>query len=116
MSSREWAAVLAENEPAVEAQPLEQLCRRLDDLAVAGGTALPANVVQRIFTAAFRLYADQALTGEVGEPFTTNGQVNATDVMVVVSTMLRQQNLEVFELGLWQSFGGQPWIKQETPR
>ena len=111
MSSRESAAVLEVSDPSVQAQSFEELCRRLDELAVAGGTALPADAVQRIFTAAFRLFADQALTGEVGEPFTRTGQVNATDVMVVVSTMLRQQNLEVFELGLWQSFGGQPWIK-----
>lgn len=111
MSTHESTTLLEPNVTDAGDQSLEQVCVRLEELAAAGGAALPADTVQRIFTAAFRLFADQALTGEVGEPFTRAGQVNATDVMVVASTMLRQQNLEVFELGLWQSFGGQPWMK-----
>jgi len=32
--------------------------------------------------------------------------VTATDVMVTVSAMLKAVNVQVFELGMWQSWGG----------
>ncbi|WP_156994361.1 hypothetical protein [Pseudonocardia acaciae] len=62
--------------------------------------------VSRLFTAAFRLFVHRARQGL--HPFA--GDVTATDVVIAATAMLRQQNLEVFELALWQSFGGQPWV------
>lgn len=89
---------------------VDDLCERLEALAVAGGSSVDDEQSRRLFTAAFRLLAARAIAGETSEPFVDDAGVNATDVVVVTSMLLEQQNLEVFELALWQSLGGQPRI------
>ncbi|MDF5756930.1 hypothetical protein [Spongiactinospora sp. TRM90649] len=65
--------------------------------------------VRRVFTAAFTLYARHLAERGYVEPFTSSDEITATDVVTVASALLHAQNLEVFELALWQSWGGVPW-------
>lgn len=105
MSSSDLRETLTANGEGVD-----DLCDRLEALAAAGGSSVDDAQNRRLFTAAFRLLAARAIAGETSEPFVDGAQVNATDVVVVTSMLLEQQNLEVFELALWQSLGGQPWV------
>jgi hypothetical protein len=61
--------------------------------------------VQTMLADAVRLYAARA--GERELPaFPADAAATATEVMVTVSAMLKAVNLQVFELGMWQSWSG----------
>ncbi|QTX04391.1 hypothetical protein [Agromyces archimandritae] len=74
---------------------------------------LPVEEVQRIFTAAFHLYARLAEERSIGDPFTQVNEITATQVVTTALAILHSQNLEVFELALWQSWGGTPWKNEK---
>jgi hypothetical protein len=73
------------------------------EAALADPLALPAEEVQRLLAAAVRVYAARAEAG-VREPPFGPGAPTATEVAVTVSAMLAAARIELFELGMWQSW------------
>lgn len=61
--------------------------------------------LQRIVTAAVKLYAERFQAGERVAPVSEPG-VSATDTLIFVTALLKSANLELFELGMWQSWSG----------
>ncbi len=56
---------------------------------------------------AVRLYAKRATEAEGGlAAFPPDAPMTATEVMVTVTAMLKAVNLQVFELGMWQTWSG----------
>ena len=53
-----------------------------------------------------RLYSVKFQLGERWEPFSEGDMVPATAAMIMCTTMLKAVNVEVFELGMWQSWSG----------
>lgn len=72
----------------------------------AGGAAVSATQLQTILTAALKLYAERIQAGERFSPVTAPGAVSATDTLIAVTALLKSANLELFELGMWQSWSG----------
>jgi hypothetical protein len=64
---------------------------------------LSSQSLQKLMTAACRLYSAQVEAGSQALPV---GEVTPTDIMVTASGMMRAGNLAVFELGMWQSWTG----------
>jgi hypothetical protein len=63
--------------------------------------------IQDMLAKAVRRYAERAAERDEGLPaFPAATQVTATEVMVTVTAMLKAANLQVFELGMWQSWSG----------
>ena len=63
--------------------------------------------IQAALANAVRAYAERAAEHDAGlSAFPSEDSVTATDVMVTVTAMLRAVNLQVFELGMWQSWAG----------
>jgi hypothetical protein len=63
--------------------------------------------IQAGLAKAVRLYAERATEAEPNLPaFPPGAPMTATEVMVTVSAMLKAVNLQVFELGMWQSWSG----------
>jgi len=63
--------------------------------------------VQAGLAKAVRLYAERAVEAEGGlSAFPADAPMTATEVMVTVTAMLKAVNLQVFELGMWQTFTG----------
>jgi hypothetical protein len=63
--------------------------------------------IQVMLARAVRLYAERAAESDGALPaFPASAQVTATEVMVTVTAMLKAANLQVFELGMWQSWSG----------
>jgi hypothetical protein len=63
--------------------------------------------VQAMLAKAVRLYAGRAAERDGAlAAFPPGAEVTATDVTVAASAMLKAVNLQVFELGLWQSWAG----------
>jgi hypothetical protein len=64
---------------------------------------LTPEALQKLMTAACRLYSAQA---EAGSQMLPVGEVTPTDIMITASGLMRAGNLAVFELGMWQSWTG----------
>ena len=70
------------------------------------GEPIPDELVQEGMTALVRLYAVKFQLGERWPPFPDNNTVPATAAMIMCTAMMRAVNVEVFELGMWQSWSG----------
>ena len=68
--------------------------------------ALESNAVQALIAALCRTYSAQTEAGSGYLPLPERSQVMDTDVMVLASALLKAVNLQVFELGMWQSWTG----------
>ena len=73
---------------------------------VPEGEPIPNEVIQEGLTAMVRLYSGKFQLGERWEPFSEGDMVPATAAMIMCTTMLKAVNVEVFELGMWQSWSG----------
>jgi len=63
--------------------------------------------VQAMLARAVRLYAGRVAEREDAlAAFPADAPVTATEVMVTVTAMLKAVNLQLFELGMWQTWSG----------
>ena len=67
---------------------------------------LTPEALQALMAATCKTYAAQIEAGGQYMPLTPRSGVNDTTVMLTASALLRAVNLEVFELGMWQSWTG----------
>jgi len=70
-------------------------------LAAGDFSDLSIDEIRRVMTAAVRAYAAKAEIEEVREAPVDADQVTATDVVVVVSELLRAVDLNLFDLAMW---------------
>ena len=112
MSSRDLAA--EEEIKAEGGEVLANVDDEIDELrdfakkiaALKPGESIPDELVQQGITALVRLYTVKFQLGERWAPFAAGNPVPATAVMIMATAMLRNVNVEVFELGMWQSWSG----------
>lgn len=86
------------------------------DVTLASGTekaidcaefdALSDRELQLHLEGAVRAYCSRIEEGAEIQPFTHARAISATEVMIVVSRMLKSTGIEVFELGMWQAWTG----------
>jgi hypothetical protein len=68
---------------------------------------LPPELLQQLLAAAIRAYSAKIQAGEKFLPFDDRkNRVSPTDIMLTASAMLKAGDLQVFELGMWQSYTG----------
>jgi hypothetical protein len=68
---------------------------------------LSPELMQKLMAATIRAYSAKVQAGEQFLPFhPTSGRVSPTDVMITASSLLKAADLQVFELGMWQSYTG----------
>jgi hypothetical protein len=77
-------------------------------LAAGDYSAIPAGDLARVMSAAVKLYAagTEAAAGEVPMPPVSAERVTPTEVVVVVSEMLRAVDVSVFDLAMWYRRSG----------
>ena len=109
-AARAVAPVTAKAAPAAAkpasstAAAAEQVAAEIQRALHAGDhDVLTPEVLQKLMTAACRLYSAQVEAGSSALPV---GEVTPTDIMVTASGLMRAGNLAVFELGMWQSWTG----------
>ena len=68
--------------------------------------AITPEALQGLIAVVCRLYSANVEAGERFLALPTQSHVMDTDVMVMASALLRAVNLQVFELGMWQSWTG----------
>jgi hypothetical protein len=75
-------------------------------LADGKADVLTPEAVQALMAAVCKSYAAHIEAGGEFMPLNGRSGVTATDIMVTASKLLRAGNLQVFELGMWQSWTG----------
>ena len=92
-------------ELAPGAAEAERLRRAAAAVAASEGQP-PPEAVQELLTAAVALYAARRQAGEDWPPLADGAAgLPPTEVLVTVSEMLEAVDVEVFELGLWKTWG-----------
>lgn len=75
-----------------------------------GGEGAPSTeTLQRMIAAAVKVYVARVEQGQASSPLPAAGDPRAptaTDVLVTVTDMLAAGEIELFELGMWQTWGG----------
>jgi hypothetical protein len=71
---------------------------RLDDVS--------REALQNLMAAICKIYSHQAQNGDPVALLQPGSGVSPTDVMITASGLLRSADLQVFDLGMWQSFTG----------
>lgn len=99
-------ASLSSPDPSTEAgleEASERLLRMTEAVLASGSVeAVSDETVQRLMTAAVLLYSRKCDHEErVFFPFAGQSVVSATDIVVVVSELLRSANLNTYDLALW---------------
>jgi hypothetical protein len=61
---------------------------------------------QRLMAALCKIYSQQVQAGAQSLPLQPASGVSPTDVMIMAGGLLRAADLQVFELGMWQSWTG----------
>ena len=88
------------------AADMERMVAVLDAKVAADAfETVDAAAARKLFAALIKVYALRTQAGDRDPPleFGQSG-TNATDVMITASALLRAGDLEVFELGMWQSY------------
>ena len=85
----------------------KQLATALDAALAKGALdVLSPAALQALLAALCKNYSARVEAGEDFLPLSQRGGVTPTDVMVTASKLLKSANLQVFELGMWQSWTG----------
>ena len=72
----------------------------------SGEPAVSEEAQQKLLAALCRSYSQQVQAGGVAPAIAPDTVLSATDVMITASGLLKAADLQVFELGMWQSWTG----------
>ncbi|MEO1200217.1 MAG: hypothetical protein AAFX39_13445 [Pseudomonadota bacterium] len=88
------------------AAEMERLAAVLDAKQAEGAfDTVDAAAARKLYAAMTKVYALRTEAGERELPLELGDcGTNATDLMITASALLRAGDLEVFELGMWQSY------------
>lgn len=91
---------------AALAAQMERMVAVLDDKVAADVyETVDAAAARKLLAALIKVYALRTEAGERELPLELGQSgTNATDMMITASALLRAGDLEVFELGMWQSY------------
>ena len=85
----------------------EQLAVSLNGWIAAGQAgALPDETMRHLMAALVKVYAAKFDEGQRPVLLDAESDVSATAVLVTASALMKASNLEIFELGMWQSWSG----------
>jgi hypothetical protein len=79
------------------------LSASIETILVDAADTVDEETVQTLASSIVRLFATK-VTQDGNFPIVPQSTITATDAMLVTSALLRAVNVQVFELGLWQSW------------
>lgn len=97
------------SEVRIPSELLREAAELLERAVTDSQQELPAEDLQRLLAAAVRLFVAGIERGGRVAPFPSAGNgepPTATEVMVATTEFLAALDLELFELGMWQTWGG----------
>ncbi|WP_371929980.1 hypothetical protein [Bradyrhizobium sp. CCGUVB1N3] len=86
---------------------IAELARLMRDIEANGeADRFPVTSLHDLFTAGVNMLGTKFDGGEKSLPLPVGTQISATSIMVAATGLLKSANLELFELGMWQSWSG----------
>jgi hypothetical protein len=80
--------------------------QNIDNIKVGNElTSISDKQVQQLFSLGFKLYIKRLQENPEMQPFPNVNSVTPTEAVVTVTRILKQINIEVFELAMWQTLG-----------
>jgi hypothetical protein len=82
--------------------------RRFADPAARSAERLSDETLQNLMAAVIHAYVQRVESRETDEvlpPFRAESVVTATEVVVLVTELMKAADVEIFELGMWKGFG-----------
>jgi hypothetical protein len=78
------------------------------EAVVANGKAgsFPDDAMRELLAALVKIYATKFDEGQRPLLIDPSSAVSATAILVATSALMKSSNLEIFELGMWQSWSG----------
>jgi len=78
------------------------------DASIASGDAgaFPDEAMRDLMAALVKIYAAKFDEGQRPALIDPEGGVSATAILMATSALMKSSNLEIFELGMWQSWSG----------
>lgn len=106
--------IVADRLPIPESPDCARAVKLIEDLAAlmreidanSEVAQFPVEALQQLFGAGVGMLAAKFDSGEQCLPLPTGAEVSATAIMVTATGLLKSANLELFELGMWQSWSG----------
>lgn len=83
-----------------------QLADEIERGLHSGRPAVSEEAQQKLLAALCRSYSQQVQAGGAAPAIAPDTVLSATDVMITASGLLKAADLQVFELGMWQSWTG----------
>jgi hypothetical protein len=84
-----------------------KLAAELERGLIGGKTDIVSReALQRLTAAICKNYSQQVQGGDMSLPLQRSSGVSPTDVMIMAGALLKAADLQVFELGMWQSWTG----------
>ena len=74
--------------------------------AAGGAGVFPDDAMRELMAALVKIYATKFDEGQRPALLGPDSGVSATAVLVTASALMKSSNLEIFELGMWQSWSG----------
>jgi hypothetical protein len=85
----------------------ERVAASLEATVCAGQAgAVSDDAMRALMTALIKVYATKFDEGQRPALLPADSGVSATAVLVTTSALMKASNLEIFELGMWQSWSG----------
>jgi len=88
-----------------EEMSLVNLIEQLEQQVTDGKTTISTEQVQELLCLAIKLYINKLDEESQLPPFPPSSSITATEALITVSRILKQINVEVFELAMWQNMG-----------
>ena len=105
-SSYDGGLALPQEEQMSSADLATRILVLADELDQAEASTFSQSALQALFSAIISLNARKFDAGQRDLPLAADKQPSATAVLVTTSALLKASNLQVFELGMWQSWSG----------
>jgi hypothetical protein len=100
------AARKAKAQPGDVSTQALQIAAEIERGILSGSPTVSMQAQQKLLAALCKSYSQQVQAGEQSPAVSATSGVSATDVMITASGLLKAADLQVFELGMWQSWTG----------
>jgi hypothetical protein len=100
------AARKAKAQPGDVSSQALQIAAEIERGILSGSPTVSMPAQQKLLAALCKSYSQQVQAGEQSPAVSATSGVSATDVMITASGLLKAADLQVFELGMWQSWTG----------
>lgn len=95
------AGAAAHGDPRAELAAAAGAFAAAADRALAAGAVVASGDIERAMSAAVKLYAAKTESEDTPAPPVASDRVTPTEVVVVVSEMLRAVDVSLFDLAMW---------------